>query len=149
MLLHAGHYLLRKSEGCYSLKYWNIIIFEGVWVASNSRFLSYSSNISERVILGGLYCIVIWTAVNSSQLKNLQFWLPWYPKWLHAISNFLNVSRASKFVKMFYVLCCEKHCRNYSSLSLHRSLVTPIGITHKKFEGNISKINTFIEIFVT
>ena len=26
---------------------------------------------------------------------------------------------------------------------------TPIGITQKKLEGNISKIDTFIEIFVT
>ena len=36
-----------------------------------------------------------------------------------------------------------------TSLRLHRPLVPSIGITHKKFEGNISKIDTFIEIFVT
>ena len=38
-----------------------------------------------------------------------------------------------------------------TSLRLHRPLVTctPIGITHKKREVNISKIDTFIEIFVT
>ena len=34
------------------------------------------------------------------------------------------------------------------SLRLHRPLVPPIGVTHKKFEGTISKIDTFIEIFV-
>ena len=31
---------------------------------------------------------------------------------------------------------------------LHRLLVPPIGVTHKKFERIISKIDTFIEIFV-
>ena len=41
----------------------------------------------------------------------------------------------------------KKQCR--TSLRLHRPLVPPIGITHKTFEGNISKIVSFIEIFVT
>ena len=35
-----------------------------------------------------------------------------------------------------------------TSLRLHRLLVPPIGITHKKFEGTISKLDIFIEIFV-
>ena len=38
---------------------------------------------------------------------------------------------------LFYASYCEK------------ALQIPIGITHKKFEGNISKIDSFIEIFVT
>ena len=57
------------------------------------------------------------------------------------------MSGASNFVKIFYFMChtVKKHCRNQG---LQRLLVPPIGITHKKFEGNISKIDSFIEIFV-
>ena len=33
-----------------------------------------------------------------------------------------------------------------TSFRLHRPLVPPNGITYKKFEGNVSKTDSFIEI---
>ena len=52
-------------------------------------------------------------------------------------------------VKIFNLMhdTVEKHAE--TSLRLDRALVPPIGITRKKFEENISRIDPFIEIFVT
>ena len=74
--------------------------------------------------------------------------MPWYSKWLHVISDLLNVSGTLNIVKMFYFISHTVKSIAETSLRLHRHLVPAIGITHKKFEGTISKIDAFIEIFV-
>ena len=68
---------------------------------------------------------------------NFEFWLPWYPKRLHVISDLLNVFGASNFVNIFYLMHQTVKSIAETSLRLHGPLVPPIGITHKKFEENI------------